>query len=97
MDGHGLGYTVNFIVTKFKKKPVVIQAEQWDGFNLNDDNSLFQDPRVIIKIDGSEFMVSTLEGSMTGRKGDWLIKGVQGELYPCKPDIFSATYEPVTP
>lgn len=80
----------------FRKKPVVIQAEQWTGFNLNDDNSLFQDPSVIIKQDGSEFIVSTLEGSMVGSKSDWLIKGVKGELYPCKPDIFDATYEPVT-
>jgi hypothetical protein len=79
---------------KYRKKPVVIEAEQWEGHNLNDDNSMFQSPEVIIKNDGSEFMVSTLEGVMTGQKGDWLIRGVKGELYPCKPDIFEATYEP---
>lgn len=81
---------------KFRKKPVAIEAEQWEGHNLNDDNSLFQDPKVIIKTDGSEFLVSTLEGVMRGVKGDWLIRGIKGELYPCKPDIFAATYEPVT-
>jgi len=40
--------------------------------------------------------IPTLEGLMLGREGDWIIKGVKGELYPCKPDIFVATYEPVT-
>lgn len=82
---------------KYRKKPVVIEAEQWCGFNLNDDNSLFQSPKVIIKHDGSEFLVDTLEGVMKGNKGDWLIKGVKGEFYPCKPDIFAATYEPAEP
>lgn len=82
---------------KYRKKPVVIDAEQWNGANLNDANSMFHDPAVIIKTDCSEFMVGTLEGSMTGKLGDWLIRGVKGELYPCKPDIFAATYEPATP
>ncbi|MDX2187757.1 MAG: hypothetical protein SFV32_12550 [Opitutaceae bacterium] len=45
--------------------------------------------------DGAVF-VSTLEGSMKASMGDWIIKGVQGELYPCKPDIFEATYEAVS-
>lgn len=79
---------------KYRKKPVVIEAEQWVGSNLNDDTSLFQSPKVIIKDDGSEFMVSTLEGTMTGKKGDWLIIGVNGEYYPCKDEIFQKTYEP---
>lgn len=39
--------------------------------------------------------IKTLEGVMTADKGDWIIKGVKGEFYPCKPDIFEATYEPV--
>lgn len=42
-----------------------------------------------------EVQIETLEGVMTGRPGDWLITGVNGEKYPCKPDIFEATYEPV--
>lgn len=74
---------------------MVIEAEQWTGFNLKNDNSLFQTENVIIKQDRSEFICSTLEGMMVGRKGDWLIRGIQGEFYPCKPDIFAATYEPV--
>lgn len=40
--------------------------------------------------------IRTLEGDMTASPGDWIIRGVQGEFYPCKPDIFEATYEPVT-
>jgi len=40
-------------------------------------------------------LIDTLEGTMTARRGDWIIKGVVGEIYPCKPDIFAATYEPV--
>lgn len=79
---------------KYRKKPVVIEAEQWFGANLHDENSLFQLPGVIIKEDGSEFIVDTLEGTMRGQRGDWLIKGVKDELYPCKPDFFAATYEP---
>lgn len=79
---------------RYRKKPVVIEAEKWTGSNLNSDESLFHRPEVIIKSDGSEFIVATLEGAMTGHKGDWLIQGVKGELYPCKPDIFEATYEP---
>jgi hypothetical protein len=42
-----------------------------------------------------EIEIETLEGTMTATPGDWIICGVQGELYPCKPDIFEATYEPV--
>jgi hypothetical protein len=79
---------------KYRKKPVVVEAEQWDGHNLNNKQSLFQSHNVIVKHDNSEFIVSTLEGSLRGIKGDWLIKGVKGEYYPCKPDIFTATYEP---
>ena len=58
---------------KFRKKPVVIEAEQLTE-------------RIVIK---------TLEGDMVGRVGDWLITGVAGEQYPCKSDIFEATYDPV--
>ena len=58
---------------KFRKKPVVIEAEQLTE-------------RIVIK---------TLEGDMVGEVGDWLITGVEGEQYPCKPRIFEATYESV--
>lgn len=81
-------------MARYKKKPVVVEAEQWKGSNLNCNESLFQSDKVIIKHDGSEFLVSTLEGVMTGKMNDWLIRGVNGEFYPCKPDIFEKSYEP---
>jgi hypothetical protein len=92
-------------MSKYRKKPVVIEAVQltWDtwneicdfvgvgnqhegfphGFNPGDD------PNVI------GLKIPTLEGVMEVHQGDWIIKGVQGEFYPCKPDIFEATYDEV--
>ena len=90
---------------KYRKKPVEIEAIQWTGLNLEEINafvggSLIYDildtawevgkgrPHVFIKI-------KTLEGDMTASEGDYIIHGVSGELYPCKPDIFKKTYEVV--
>lgn len=78
---------------KYRKKPVVVDAIQWTGRNLDD----------CIEFLGASFgghfwvnniKVLTLEGEHTASKGDWLIRGIQGEHYPCKPDIFDKTYEP---
>lgn len=81
---------------KFRKKPIVIRAAQWNGKTLQDAIQLIRelgaDEIPSLKQNGS-LLIDTLEGEMECRKGDWLIKGVQGELYPCKPDIFEATYE----
>jgi hypothetical protein len=90
-------------MAKFRKKPVVIEAHQlerngrhldavelaeWCGGHVTTDTNP----------DGSEPMhfvyIETLEGRMMATPGDWIIKGVNGEFYPCKPDIFEATYEP---
>lgn len=90
---------------KFRKKPVVIEAVQlrWDtwqeicefvgvgslkdgkpeGFNPNNDTNVIG------------LRIPTLEGLMEASQNDWIIKGVKGEFYPCKPDIFEATYEAV--
>ena len=90
---------------KYRKKPVVIEAMQlteqdcWEGF-LN--NKLFWGKFHIggeynsrdRKIFKAYTNIETLEGTMTANIGDWIIKGVKGEFYPCKPDIFEATYEP---
>ncbi len=76
---------------KFRKKPVVIEATQWLP-----EKCLY--PHVMddrLRIDGDRLIISTLEGEMTAMPGDWIILGVKGELYPRKPDIFDATYEPV--
>lgn len=70
---------------KFRKKPVVIEATQW--FNHGDHHAVEYD-----QSDGCYF-IRTLEGPMTVIAGDWIITGVKGEHYPCKPDIFEATYE----
>jgi len=85
---------------KYRKKPVVIEAVQWQGkyshppewpdwFRdavqsgiLHNDE---QNPKVLL--------VNTFEGPLTAQPDDWIIQGVKGELYPCKPDIFAATYE----
>lgn len=79
-------------VAKYTKKPVTIEALQWTGENITDViafcNVCYMKP-----IDGKEqLQISTLEGSMTASVGDYIIKGVKGEFYPCKPDIFELTY-----
>lgn len=81
-------------MAKFRKKPVVIEAVQWTGDNLSELQSFVPKEHWHNKL--SEPMgIKTLEGVMTISEGDWIIKGVKGEYYPCKPDIFAATYEPV--
>ena len=83
---------------KFRKKPVVIEAKQWLGGNEHFDE--------IKQFAGEDFhcwhmhtdsiSIKTLEGFMNASKGDYIIKGIKGEFYPCKPDIFEQTYEPAT-
>ncbi len=81
---------------KFRKKPVVIEALQWNGRNA-EEISAFITGGVGhgFRTKENEVFIETPEGQMTGSKYDWIIKGVQGEFYPCKPNIFAATYEPV--
>lgn len=82
---------------KFRKKPVVIEAWKWDGTEAG-ARKLCQLSPSIFYCEGpgdlQEIEIQTLEGNMTASAGDWIIKGVKGEFYPCKPDIFAATYEP---
>lgn len=85
---------------RYRKKPVVIEAVQWSGSNWHEvydfaghevytaNQKIDDEPVVVLR-------VKTLEGEMVANPGDWLLKGVAGEFYPCKPDIFEATYEPV--
>lgn len=83
---------------KFRKKPVVIEAMQISGKWMENDALLVWANAEQHKqsIDAPLFVeIKTLEGTMRGDIGDWVIKGVKGEFYPCKPDIFEATYEPV--
>jgi hypothetical protein len=86
---------------KYRKKPVVIDAIQWDGtytgmikiereFKADITASSTFHP---IKNTVDMWNIKTLEGSLSAEKGDYIIKGVKGEFYPCKPDIFRMTYE----
>ena len=81
---------------RFRKLPVEIEAHPFLGLPFTDEilKFLVQSPfGYDVSADG-ELIINTLEGAMLAQKGDWVIKGVAGEFYPCKPDIFAATYEP---
>jgi hypothetical protein len=87
------------MMKKFRKRPVIIEAIQfvdnveeiveWLNDDLNTPASFGYDKDKVV------IFIETLEGVMTAQTGDWIIKGVNGEFYPCKPDIFEKTYEPV--
>lgn len=74
---------------KYKKRPVVIDAIQYNGANADEISEFVGESYV-----GNRRtpVISTLEGEMSVTAGDWVIKGIKGEFYPCKPDIFEATY-----
>lgn len=87
---------------KFRKKPVVIEAMQYhlnSGFAINEWSGgiAVESPALEPSEEnpsGQYLQIKTLEGVMIGNIGDWIICGVNGEFYPCKPDIFQKTYEP---
>lgn len=81
---------------KFVKKPVVVEAHVWDGLWELAPQWLVT-RRGIRIVSGERLEIQTLEGVMTAQRGDWIIKGIKGEVYPCKPDIFEDTYEPYDP
>ena len=83
---------------KYRKKPVIIEAIQWNGYNLNeiiDFTGLRPSAhKRLIKNDGLK--IFTIEGKiMNADINDFIIKGIHGEFYPCKPDIFELTYDEV--
>lgn len=81
-------------MAKYRKKPVVIEAMQYrdeGDFNMI---RLFVGPTMTLhQLGDQKIGLPTLEGTMAANPGDWIIRGVKGEYYPCKPDIFAATYE----
>lgn len=80
---------------QYRKMPIVIEAIQWTGQNIAEVNA-FMSPVAAIYVGTDNLIaIETLEGRMIANKGDWIIRGVKGELYPCKPEIFALTYEPV--
>lgn len=86
---------------KYRKKPVVIDAVQWDGTMSSMDDILAAYPsldtvgKTYKGNECSDWTIRTLEGQHRVSKGDFVICGIKGEFYPCKPDIFAATYEEV--
>jgi hypothetical protein len=87
---------------KYRKKPVIIEAKQFTDIQsylsivewmktCGDTAALADEVRYSTPI----MTIQTLEGTMSASPGDWIIRGVSGEFYPCKPDIFAATYEAV--
>lgn len=81
-------------MSKFRKKPVVIEAQQFTGRNGDELEKWIRDGGTYCSYDGISVYIQTLEGMHRADKDDWIIQGVKGEFYPCKPDIFAATYEP---
>jgi hypothetical protein len=86
-------------MTQFRKKPVVIEAIQYGGLHSAGEMAVeWGHPFVEATVIGEGAMsIKTLEGILFVSEGDWIIKGVKGEFYPCKDDIFRMTYEPVLP
>lgn len=81
-------------MNKYKKKPVVIEAIVWGGEMTMGINLWMGDQSAHLG-HNKTLLINTLEGTMTASVGDYIIKGVKGEFYPCKPDIFEETYEEV--
>jgi hypothetical protein len=80
-------------IRNFRKKPVVIEACRFT--RENSVVAAVWSMAVFKDTEETALLIDTLEGTMEARLGDWIIKGVGGEFYPCKPDIFEATYDPV--
>lgn len=82
------------MIKKYRKKPLEIEAVQWTGDNLAELRTLdgFNSVHTCF---GGRLNIKTIEGLMLASIGDYIIKGVQGEFYPCKPDIFKQTYDEV--
>jgi len=82
----------------FTKKPVTIEAIQYDGSSESADRILrwiaINEGVAAQSMDEGKLVIETLEGAHLASAGDWIIKGVAGEFYPCKPSIFDQTYEP---
>ena len=80
------------MIKYYKKKPVIVAAIKWDGSNLQEINT-FTDNKVMMK--NNTLIIPTLEGTMAAEVGSYIIKGVKGEYYPCRGDIFEDTYEEI--
>lgn len=88
-----IGKNKVIMIKKYVKMPVIIEAIQWTGKNLSEIDTFMGG---IVENKETTLVIHTLEGDMEASIGDYIIKGVNGEFYPCKPDIFAKTYEEVT-
>lgn len=79
---------------RYKKKPVIIEAVQWTGSNISEICKFTKMDVAHLLVEG-QLYIQTLEGVHHATVGDFIIKGVHGEFYPCKPNIFGETYEEV--
>lgn len=85
-------------MAKYRKKPVEVEAIRWTGKNMKEIESFMNEKGCVFNnepLKEIKLTIITLEGLMNADPGDYIIKGVHGEFYPCKPDIFKKTYEPV--
>lgn len=81
---------------QYRKKPVVIEAQRFDPFEIPPFGlAIVMEAPCVLFPSAPHAVVKTLEGDLFACPGDWIIKGIKGELYPCKPDVFDATYEEV--
>jgi len=92
---------------KFRKRPVEIEAVKWTGLNHREMFDFLEGKpnsyptasgenfRIAHNLVGGGLIIKTLEGELMASIGDWIIEGINGEFYPCKPDIFEKTYEPI--
>lgn len=80
---------------KYMKKLIIVDAVQRTGNNIEEIKSFLDENGGVYTITTNGFVINTLEGDMLASLGDYIIKGVRGELYPCKPDIFKETYDQV--
>lgn len=81
---------------QYVKKPIAVDAFKWEDISIIPEwfaKAVFEGAVIV---DGDTVFIKTLEGVMKAEKGTWIIRGVKGELYPCKADIFEETYEPFT-
>ena len=78
---------------QYRKKPIVIEAHQWDGCNVGELIEFIPPDKFTGPDYEGNIIIHTLEGAMTALPGDYIVKGIKGEFYPCKPDIFEASYD----
>lgn len=95
------------MITKYRKRPVIVEVVQWTGNVNKEEINAFIGKDVAVELLSEaayqagqglplfNLIIPTLEGTMTASPNDYIIKGVEGEFYPCKPDIFHRTYEEV--